>query len=406
MEIPKINNQPRAEVEKTPQENEGLLNDQEQESGKRENIVLEIDGKKIEAVKYYFEYPERIQKETGILGYERVKIQNTELSFLMKEIPNNARENLYNETSILNMLSSDEYPYQCFNHVIGGFAGEEEKTNIKKDFKKDRFFLQKIYDVNTIERKRGNTADVHIFNHPTYERNIYPYSNFSLYNKNTNSEIFKEEYIGRLPDYKSELEAGDTFGATIHGGLNLETHGFWHRGYGGGLELQEVAVGFPVNGTDDFFLEYLEESLKKFILILSKNTDSYKNKSFYGLFTMYAINKYSKKYNFPKTDKDVNSFLGAVKDIWQIFLSENNLSPLVEFSFNEDINFIFRSNSISYPKMAQSESFLPIFIHHDEIPQLAWGHAKYAHYKNEKELNFFKFKHADHLPVKKRNEFF
>jgi hypothetical protein len=42
-----------------------------------------------------------------------------------------------------------------------------------------------------------------------------------------------------------------------------------------------------------------------------------------------------------------------------------------------------------------------MFDHH-EIPQLSWGHAKYAHYFNDKSFNFFKFKHADHLPVKEK----
>lgn len=50
------------------------------------------------------------------------------------------------------------------------------------------------------------------------------------------------------------------------------------------------------------------------------------------------------------------------------------------------------------------EVFLPIFIGHNEIPQLSWGHAKYAHYMNEKGFNFFKFKHADHLPKKIRKD--
>ncbi len=45
-----------------------------------------------------------------------------------------------------------------------------------------------------------------------------------------------------------------------------------------------------------------------------------------------------------------------------------------------------------------------IFINNDKIPQLSWGHAKYAHYFNDKGFNFFKFKHTDKLPVKEKND--
>ena len=128
METLKFNNQPKAEVEKTPQENEGLLNEQEQESGKRENIVLEIDGQKIEAVKYYFEYPERIQKETGILGYERVKIT--------KEIMPAQEDSII---SLLLIMSDGEYPRYSFNHKIGGFATIEQIDKYNNFFKDNKF---------------------------------------------------------------------------------------------------------------------------------------------------------------------------------------------------------------------------------------------------------------------------
>lgn len=398
MEIPKINNQPKAEVEKTPQENEDLLNEQEQESGKRENITLEIAGQKIEAVKYYFEYPERIQKETGILGYERVKIQNSELSFLAKELPIHMKENLYDEALVLSLLSNDEYPNQCFTHVIGGFAGKNDKTKILEDFVKDRFFLQKIYDTNTIERNQKHKQQEHIFNYPTYSGEIYPYSNFTLYDKNTNNEIIKREYIGKLPNYKQGFENNEVFAATVHGGLNMESGSFWHRPYGLEIKPSEVAVGFPANGTDTFFIKYLEESIKNFILILYKNKDSYNLLD--SLFTMYAINKYSKEYGFIKTEKDVQQLLLTKKNICESFLRDHALPLPEEFHFTDKLDYLFDKNRIAYPEMNTGEVFIPIFIGHNEAPQLSWGHAKYAHYKNEKELNFFKFKHADHLPVK------
>ena len=77
------------------------------------------------------------------------------------------------------------------------------------------------------------------------------------------------------------------------------------------------------------------------------------------------------------------------------------------FEDNQKPNF-FKENGISIGRRAckrayrnsyfEGEIFLPIFIGKDDIPQLSWGHAKYGHYMNEKGFNFFKFKHADHLP--------
>ena len=48
------------------------------------------------------------------------------------------------------------------------------------------------------------------------------------------------------------------------------------------------------------------------------------------------------------------------------------------------------------------EVLIPILINHSEIPQLSWGHAKYAHFVNQKGFNFIEFKHAEHLPVSKK----
>lgn len=50
-----------------------------------------------------------------------------------------------------------------------------------------------------------------------------------------------------------------------------------------------------------------------------------------------------------------------------------------------------------------SEFKMPIFIGHPQIPQLSWGHAKYAHFFSEKGFNFFEFKHAEHILKPKEN---
>lgn len=150
MEIPKFNNQPKVDLEKIPQGSEEFLDIEEQEFGKRENIILEIDGRKIEAVKYYFEYPERIQKATGILGYERTKIlDNDFLKF------NEAGYDLAERIEKLTLaLSNQEYPYKCLNHFVGGYAGDERKKSINKILQEIGFFSKRFMMLSVFQKKK------------------------------------------------------------------------------------------------------------------------------------------------------------------------------------------------------------------------------------------------------------
>lgn len=63
-----------------------------------------------------------------------------------------------------------------------------------------------------------------------------------------------------------------------------------------------------------------------------------------------------------------------------------------------------KTHILNYIEGSYIETEIPILINNDELPQISWGHAKYAHYFNEKGFNFFKFKHADHLPRLSKNK--
>ena len=404
METLKFNNQPKVEIEKTPQENEGLLNEQEQESGKRENIVLEIDGQKIEAVKYYFDYPERIQKETGILGYERIKILNNSFKRIEHAGVND----------ILSQLSNGEYPNYTYNHMMGGFVDtQKERDNMNKDFKDDKFFLQKIYDVSRIEKKsiKGYEKE-RIFNYPPRLDKDDSYHSFptSIFNLINNDDDLAQvdnspKHIGKIIDYKDNIEDGQYFALTQ---LNVAVGDFWH-GIWGEKKEKLTGFGFPVFG-ESYFHNYIKESLS-IRLKIKKEKDFWKilNDYYLGpLFGMYLMSEYQKEGNSTnKKDWDKELFLKATLNITENFLKEYNINYEPEY-LDKGLMYFFL-NFFFY----QEESFLnnfrlgggydfqlPIFIGHPEIPQLSWGHAKYAHYKNDKSFNFFKFKHADHLLVK------
>jgi hypothetical protein len=388
----------RSKTEKISQKNEEFLDNQKKESDKRENITIEIDGQKIEAVKYYFEYPEQIQKETGILGYERTKIPiNKEL--INKEMPYWEQDEIIN--NLLITLSGGEYPETCVTHKFGGFGNYDE---YKKGFIDDHFFVQKIYDLNRIEKLKDKIDSNYIFNNNG--------ANLDIFNKKTNSP-----YNGKIQIHRTYSEAGNTettpiatvpkeilntnSGFYIKKDFYLEPGNFWH---GGGIE--NIGFGFSVLD-DSFFLEYIEKCILD-------NPKSLFNSSNKDIFCIYLINKYNQLgYSFYRslndtktTDEIKRNFISKINEIAKNFLKKN--ISLFGDSYNSDINigryaaihFFGRGGAFEGKYFVGSEIKIPIFINHDYLPQLSWGHAKYAHYFNDKCFNFFKFKHLDHLPTK------
>lgn len=414
METLKFNNQPKVEIEKTPQENEGLLNGQEQESGKRENIILEIDGQKIEAVKYYFEYPERIQKETGILGYERTKVtdknffnfykKKTEnflngvsleqlgvfeyrdiINFIedarlffeyKKRWTNSVPERFKNFENIIEIdliveaflgfsdkltkltlsLSNQEYPYKCLNHFIGGFASYKQTQKYQQNFAMDRFFLQKIYDVERISKEEDNKE---LFDHSGG-------SKFHIFKHTSNIKITEKLLRPRhIVDHLEDI--GKDIYLVSEKGFNVSPGKFWYDM----IRPHNISFGFsPFE--DSFMKDYFEKVSKELLSLgFSKENDGVKTSCDISLVNKY-IDKNGKDWLWKES---INNIVGDT------LLSEDGYPP---DKLRSEID----------------ETYIPIFIGHKKIPQLSWGHAKYAHYFNDKSFNFFKFKHADHLPVK------
>lgn len=402
MENLNLKNQSKTIIEKTSKEKGVYLGIQEQESGKRENITLEIDGQKIEAIKYYLEYPDRIQKETGILGYERVKIpkENFKASF----------------ESIASVLSDGEYPNKCLTHIMGGHAHKDHKPGMMQDFAQDKFFLQKIYDTDTIKRKRGTASSVeNLFN---YSANVDDYdsrsgkqSTFSLYKKNidgTREKIVNHEYIGNITKYEKELSSGEYFAATTESGLSTIASNFWES-YKPSVNENSFAVGFSLFGTDNLFNEYLEKSLKEYSLITEKPDEPLGVPWIYplsSLIILYFLSKSKKNIDLAYSDKSVKSqdLVGPeFSKIMDEFIQKNpNAKAIrnIDFTKARAKYFPHENENGFYLGGNRAEYRIPVFIGNNEIPQLSWGHAKYAHYFNDESFNFFKFKHADHLPSK------
>ena len=424
MENPHFKNQPKAEVEKTPQENEGLLNEQEQESGKRENIILEIDGQKIEAVKYYFEYPERIQKEAGILGYERTQIPKENLYNLFKStlsknnlsLPDEIKDyasahrfldklnekgvNMTKEEiqmysnidhtdrdmgyELLNVLSNGEYPEYCHNHKLSFHLDKKGTERHKKFFKKD-FFLGKIYDLEKIKEEK-KYAPYAFSNRKLDVDGSADWANITVYNSsNPYEKISPGKYISLqdVLDYEDEIKNGEAYACTTYSGLNTSPSDFFWDLY---YFRNQIGFGFSYK-LSGLMREYFEKSLCAFIQQLS-NEDYSKS----------SINEVGSALFLDSSLRKKSVDLSRI-------LEENGIDKKIT---DQELNILWnRSDDYrTYAEngregMSELHSFLPIFIGHKKIPQLSWGHAKYAHYFNDKSFNFFKFKHADHLPVKK-----
>ena len=373
--------------------------------GKKERFVVQVEGQSIEGEKYYFEYPKHVQEETGILGYERVKISDEKL-INIKEMTRLAQSDIIND--LLVKLSGGEYPETCVTHTLGAYGASEK---YRKVFAEDRFFIQKIYDLGLVEKLKDEMDPNHILNNNGAELEILNKKDNSPYSENIYGEIqTSKSYhegvlhsettpIAKIP--KEILNNETEF--YIKKDFYLEPGNFWTSIIG----VDDIGFGFSVLD-DSFFKKYIEEC----ILVDHNALLESGNSSTKDIFCIYLINEYHRlghSFSVSSSDDKVveemkRDFILKINEIASDFLK--NKIPLSSSSSGSEINmgqyakqrFFGRSGAFGGNYFIGHEIKMPIFINHDKIPQLSWGHAKYAHYFNDKSFNFFKFKHADHLP--------
>ncbi len=379
----------------------------------------------LETESYDFEYPKNIQEETGILGYERTKINKESISNILESNESISEDFI---VEVLKSLSHGEYPQRTYNHRMGGYANAKLGALMPSEFKDDKFFIQKIYDKDRINKKRADLDVSKIYNHHAGDEDYsIAYSNMSFFKKDTLENVTKgsrSTHVGNIPDYDKEINEGEVFGATPHGGLNFIGGGFFNR-----VSIKELSIGFPMK-LDSFQKEYFEKALDIF-LELSKKNSSREGEIQWGLLNVINIlllnNILEDNSILQKVKDNIYPFgrspIGIPKEEALIFFRENILKNFLETypntpslsgevrGFDIESWLFYQVNSVLRKSVADEytwytgntneETFMSVFIGNDDIPQLAWGHARYAHYTNEKNFNFFKFKHADHLPIKK-----
>ena len=378
---------------------------------RKEKFTLEIEGKKIEGEKYYFAYPEKVQEESGILGYERIKIPIKDLEGC----------SLY---SVFSELSNNEYPSRCFNHIFSGYVREDSiKNEYFNEFKKSKFFLQKIFS-----RDSRNRLGAYSFYHPW--DTLHRIQELIDKEDNVANRAIPEAAIRDYLEGKKDLQADNKW---IFSELNCNIANFWLHFADITIDnsvnqhIPSICFGFSMN--DNILEEYFKESLN---IIKDIKNSWHLSTGFWGItslngpfsyiFNLLHFNKNIQKLYFETKDsvdkkvveRVVDEAFAKLESETSFPISESLLADFRKRGRDNDVDGIadFKSylvhNIISniewrqkYPRVSMAhnlqEAQLPIFIGHAKMPQLSWGHAKYAHLVDEKNLNFLTFEHEDYL---------
>ncbi len=358
---------------------------------KKQISQIEVDGVKLEISKEDFQYPENIQKETGVLGYERMKIPQESLKEVSVE-------------GILLNLSGGEYPNQTFNHRLGADMPVEQSKKYHTHFKDDKFFLQKLFDVDRLN-KSFKEIELGI---PTEDR-------FKYYQKSDNGFINTSGKVGSvslIENLKTNQSKSEIY-AIGPEGLNTKCGAMWSN-----KDVSLASFGFSPE--DSFYYEYLIKSLELYKKLYREDPATYLNPitNIIGQMIMqdkrlrhlYEIRDENHRYSLAKevvkeADLNLNQYvkekINNLLEQFQLdFVTDENVDRYVREKYR--LPESYKEDMIKHIVGEINEPDIPIIINHNEIPQLSWGHAKYAHYSNEKGLNFFKFKHAKHLPEKSK----
>lgn len=352
-----------------------------------------------------FEYPEAIQKETGIIGYER--------TIISKEILKKIHEDTYRENGkkiteqILNLLSEGEF-FHLARHEMGGYAGWKEKEVYSQNFSDQKFILQKIFDIVGIENL-NDKKDTATFSHGATDGNQIE---FSLFEKN-NLKVVKERISPtQLSEYKEKIDSGEIFLCTTNGGLSDRNKATLLVMSGGDKDekfnLSKMPNLFFDKSTDAGREHFgLTNDFPVSPIFAFDPSSSHLHKYFLDVFDLYISLNKANHTNVVGADSDVLLNLYEKVNYKEILAGNKNVSI--------DTNNIFKEidkeweQDKEYKEVqkfgtrweSEEEGSIPIIIGHDKIKQLRWGDSKYAVFFTEKGLNFLKIKHTDEDKVEK-----
>lgn len=229
-------------------------------------------------------------------------------------------------------------------------------------------------------------------------------SKFHIFKNTSNIQITEKPLRPRdIPGHSKNI--GKDIYLVSAQGLNVSPGNFFHHW------IKPNDIGFGFDPFDDKLMNEYYEKATSALLSLGYKLDSFDSTANSSL-AITILNRYKNTSgHFPSwvglknsgsRGTEDNNVMEELKSIAEEFKKNNKLQniPISDKNIMDGMYNFFEYGS-KFERFVNpiDEVFLPIFIGHNEIPQLSWGHAKYAHYFNDKSFNFFKFKHADHLPV-------
>ncbi len=304
---------------------------------------------------------------------------------------------------------------------MGAYVRKEQST---KPFIEDRLFLQKLFDVELSKKiKLGGNRTISTDENTSIFMNVYEKENGKPIDKTDVSSLYK--YSEKIKDDEVFLLGTDAF--------NLSIGRFWNE-----KSTNSLSVGFSYK--DSFFREYLKKAYKFFL------DNDYEN-DLLGIqqvmmILVFGSDEFIAKFKELKNNKDIkreeevrelnnlflkirDSFLPDIdqetilsdkkkeSSCWKDRSGKNVTKHLGRDPWFGYPNFQFDNNTLAGLQHAheydrgntwgRQEVTIPIFINHNEMPQLSWGHAKYASLMSKKGFNYIEFKHAEHLPEPKNN---
>ncbi len=282
--------------------------------------IIEIDGIKIEAQKEYFEYPEYIQKESGVIGYDRTIIDDKSLFNIINNICKNKGIDLLNEGAfdfhslkekiinqfstfvldedhrlnatpeliemfggmkkevpsifrkveeimrellkgLLLTFSNGEYPNKCFTHQMGADYNRNRRDEFKQDLVENKFFVHKIYDIDYVKEQTDKKGFDHTLFNATGGLESWNTIKSDLVIYDNTGEEVEAGMIAKLgsPKYFEGIKNGSLFACTPKSGFNVDTGKFFYS-HEGGLTDPVPSFGFSMKN-NIFFQEYLNKSL-------------------------------------------------------------------------------------------------------------------------------------------------
>ncbi len=401
---------------------------EEKENLNHTEVVIGDKVYNLETKKTTFFYPENIQKETGIVGYERESLNYQNLQELIRdtfngenglEIENGVifdkefveknkknitqpkekiesfsdikdllkfsveKNNIYGHSifgviaeKLCESFTNNEFPNQTFNHVMGGY--EEAGESHKNQFISDRIFLQKVLTPEWMGKMANHEKEKGI--------SFTKRNDFEFFSTETGKTI--KELLIPFRNRTVSLDTGqlsECFTGSDHWKNRAE---FIERF---GIKSSQ----FPDIKVEEIqdFLQVFQEFIKENNVTLVNNDGvSVQDFAFWrGTAPMIFENP---AFGFSSSEGLFKEYLLKSNELMSSKLENNN------YTSSNDYMLEHSSSTAEYRKIRAKEQENPdvhpsikIFINNPDVPELRWGFCKYAVIPTEKGLNFIKMIH-------------